>query len=161
YYEDYFEDSEDSYETVIKNLGDPHKIAAEIIYTNGIPKGYSPQNAAAGTGGMSVLAFIGILCLAFIPVVIVFSVLVSVIAVIFSVAVSLAAMPVGFFGYGLIGLFINFPFGVAAIGLALFSAVLPLLFFIPMMKLIWLICKCFLRMMNWLFGLSKPKAARI
>jgi uncharacterized membrane protein len=161
YYEDYFEDSEDSYETVIKNLGDPHRIAAEIIYTNGIPKDYSPQNVASEISGMSVLAFIGVMCLALVPLIIVFSVFISVIAVIASVAITLAAIPFGFLVYGFIGLVTNFPFGVASLGLALFSAILPLLFFIPLMKLIGILCKYFRQMLKWLFGLCRPQAKKV
>lgn len=149
YYEDFFDDAE-SEEKALESLGDPRKIAEQILIENGIQPDFSseikPAPAAEKaakpkhTSSNAIPALI-IIVLTF-PLWIgivgaLFGIFVAVIAVSASLVFASAVAGVACFGAGIYMLFEFPPAGLVLMGVGLVFIGILILFCVPLVKLCW------------------------
>ncbi|NLZ45829.1 MAG: DUF1700 domain-containing protein [Clostridiales bacterium] len=158
YYEEFFDEA-DSDEKAIDNLGDPRKIAEQILVENGINpvtanensfKNIEPvkpvaQSATSNTARTSnstnlILAII-VVALTF-PfwvtiLAVAFSIFVAILAVAFTLVVTMGAVAVCGILAGIVTLFTFPPIGLISLGTGLVAAGMLTLFCVPLIKTCW------------------------
>lgn len=149
YYEEFFDDAE-SEEKALESLGDPKKIAEQILIENGIEPNFSSEIKPAPTAAKTsqpkqtsnnailILIILVLTCPFWIGIAgALFGVFVAVIAVAASLVFASAVAGVACFGAGIYMLFEFPPAGLVLMGVGLIFIGILILFCVPLVKLCW------------------------